>query len=340
MVNADPDADIRLMFKTIHPRALGIAALLAATSTWGGMFLVSKNVLHHVDPFWFTLIRYSLSALVFVALLAPRGAAPWRKLRAHAGPLALRGIAGFGVFSVLLLTGLAHSLPSHGAVIMATTPMTAQLLRWVLDGVRPTRATLSTSALALAGVVVVSGVLFPHGAEAGASTAYGDAIALLGTLGWVWYTRGATQFADRLDVVEYTALTVLTAWPVLLLGALLATAFGLAAVPSAQGMALSWHVLVFVGLVPSAMAVLAFNHGVRTLGAVTGTAFLNFIPVSALLMSVALGKLPSGNELLGMAMVVGALLIHTARSRTGAATPVRGTALAKRSGSGECGATS
>lgn len=337
MAKARPDADIRLMLKTANSPALGIAALLAATSTWGGMFLVSKNVLHHVDPFWFTLIRYSLSALVFVALLAARGAAPWRKLRAHAGPLAVRGIAGFGVFSVLLLTGLAHSLPSHGAVIMATTPMTAQLLRWVLDGVRPTRATLSTSALALAGVVVVSGVLFPH--DAGGSTAFGDAIALLGTLGWVWYTRGATQFADRLDVVEYTALTVLSAWPVLLLGTLLATAAGLAAVPSAQGMALSWQVLVFVGLVPSAMAVLAFNHGVRTLGAVTGTAFLNFIPVSALLMSAALGKLPTGSELLGMAMVVGALLIHTASSRAAGAQPVRQAAPLKRHGRDVCGAS-
>jgi drug/metabolite transporter (DMT)-like permease len=334
------DADIRLMSKTANSPMFGIAALLAATSTWGGMFLVSKNVLHHVDPFWFTLIRYSLSALVFVALLAPRGAAPWRKLRAHAGPLAVRGIAGFGVFSVLLLTGLAHSVPSHGAVIMATTPMTAQLLRWVLDGVRPTRATLSTSALALAGVVVVSGVLFPHGAEAGASIAFGDAIALLGTLGWVWYTRGATQFADRLDVVEYTALTVLSAWPVLLLGALLATATGLAALPSAQGLSLSWQVLVFVGLVPSAMAVLAFNHGVRTLGAVTGTAFLNFIPVSALLMSVAMGKLPSGNELLGMAMVVGALLIHTASSsRAAAVAPVRKAVPVQNHGRDVCGAT-
>ncbi|CAN5442671.1 hypothetical protein BH11PSE9_BH11PSE9_30920 [soil metagenome] len=167
-----------------NPRSLGIAALLLATSGWGGMFLVSKGVLQHVDPFWFTLIRYSLSALVFMALLAPRGAAPWRKLREQALPLAMRGVAGFGVFSVLLLTGLAHSVPSHGAVIMATTPMTTQLLRWALDGVRPARATLLTSVLALAGVAVVSGLLFGTAGSEG-STLFGDVIALVGTLGWV-----------------------------------------------------------------------------------------------------------------------------------------------------------
>lgn len=325
---------------TIHPRSLGIAALLLATSAWGGMFLVSKGVLHHVDPFWLTLIRYSLSAMLFIALLAPRGAAPWLKLRTHAMPLAMRGLAGFGVFSVMLLTGLAHSVPSHGAIIMATTPMTTQLLRWALDGVRPSRATLLTSLLALAGVIIVSGALSSHGTRAGESTAFGDAMAFVGTLGWVWYTRGAAQFANRLDVVEYSALTVLASWPLLLLGAVVATVAGVAEVPSGSGLMLSWHALVYVGLISSAVAVLAFNFGVRTMGAVTGTAFLNFVPVSALLMSVALGKLPSGNELLGMAMVVGALLIHTASTRTATAAPVRPTLPAHGATRGVCGAAS
>ncbi|MDM0104010.1 DMT family transporter [Variovorax sp. J22R24] len=325
---------------THHPRSLGIAALLLATSAWGGMFLVSKGVLHQIDPFWFTLIRYSFSAVLFVALIAPRGMGPWQKLRTHALPLAVRGAAGFGVFSVMLLTGLSHSVPSHGAIIMATTPMTTQLLRWVLDGERPSRSTLLTSLLAMTGVVIVSGALSPHASHDEASTVFGDAVAFAGTLGWVWYTRGAAQFADRLDVIEYSALTVIASWPVLAVGAALATTLGAAAIPSADGLLLSWHALLYVGLVSSAVAVLAFNYGVRALGAITGTAFLNFVPVSALLMSVALGKLPSGNELLGMSMVVGALLIHTLSSRTRTAPLVRPAPSDRQPQGGVCGATS
>ena len=300
-----------------HPRTLGVIALLIATSAWGGMFLVAKAVLHHVDPVWFTLIRYSIAALAFLPLLLARGAAPWRKLRANPLPLALRGVAGFGVFSVMLLTGLAHSVPSHGAVIMATMPMTAQLMRWGLEGVRPLRSTLLTTGLALAGVAVVSGLLSSGTGGAG-STWFGDSVILAGTLGWVWYAQGAAKFAE-LDVVEYTALTVLASWPLLLLAAVGATALGWARAPTGQDLLLSWHALLYVGLVASAIAVLAFNHGVRTLGAVTGTAFMNFVPVSALLMSMALGHPPSVSELIGTAMVVCALLIHTAVSRSGTA---------------------
>ncbi|CAN5442633.1 hypothetical protein BH11PSE9_BH11PSE9_30910 [soil metagenome] len=118
-------------------------------------------------------------------------------------------------------------------------------------------------------------------------------------------------------MIEYTALTVLASWPLLLAGTVVATAFGLAHAPSAEGLALSWHALLYVGLVSSAAAILAFNFGVRALGAVTATAFLNFVPVSALLMSVALGKPPAAHELVGTLMVIAALLIHTASSRSG-----------------------
>jgi drug/metabolite transporter (DMT)-like permease len=167
-------------------------------------------------------------------------------------------------------------------------------------------------------VAIVSGLLFGAGASAGSTTLFGDAIAFAGTLGWVWYTRGATRFPG-LDVIEYTALTVLASWPVLLAAAIGAAVLGWSAVPSLEGLRLSWQALFFVGVVPSAISVLAFNYGVRTLGAVTGTAFINFVPVSALLMSAALGRLPTVNEAVGMAMVVGALLIHTALSRKASA---------------------
>ena len=310
-----------LILSLTHVRARGIAALLLATFSWGGMFLLSKGVLAHVGPAWFTLIRYSISALVLLPLLALRGAAPWRKMRTHARGLSARGFAGFGFFSAMLMTGLAHSVPSHGAVIMATVPMSTQMLRWLLDGIRPSRATLLTSVLALAGVVVVSGVLMPS-AAAEVSTWRGDALAFVSTVGWVWYTRGAARYAE-LDVLEYTGLTVLASLPLMALGTLLLEGSGLAHMPSLGDLALTWHSLLYVGAISSAVAVLAFNYGVRTLGAVTATAFMNFVPVSVLMLNLALGKLPTLNELIGMTMVV-ALLLHTrASSRALAVAPAR-----------------
>jgi len=290
-------------------RPLGIAGLLFATTTWGSLFIVGKPVLAHVHPLWYTLTRYSIAALAFALLLLGRGARPWRLLRAHAPRLALLGGLGYGVFSVLVLTGLAHSLPSHGAVVMATMPITTQLVRWAVDGVRPTRVVLIGTVLALLGVLTVSGVLWSD-ADATASTLAGDLTALLGTLGWIAYTRGAARLAE-LDVLEYSALTTVAAWPLLLLAAVAGSLIGWAPLPGAVDLSTTWQAIVYTGLVPTVLAVLAYNAGVRTLGLVTGTAFLNFVPVSAVLIGAALGHRPAAHELAGIAMVVAALLLHS-----------------------------
>ncbi|MFO1340025.1 MAG: DMT family transporter [Burkholderiaceae bacterium] len=199
-------------------------------------------------------------------------------------------------------------------------PITTQLVRW-LDGARPSRASLAGTLLALLGVVIVSGVLRGHeGGER--STLAGDLTAWVGTLGWITYTRGAARL-PALDVLEYSALTAFAAWPLLLLAAVAGALTGWAPAPSADDLVESWQALLYIGAVPSVLAILAFNFGVRSLGVVTGTAFLNVVPVSALLMGAALGHAPAPHELLGVALVVGALLIHTRAQQQAAARPVK-----------------
>jgi drug/metabolite transporter (DMT)-like permease len=297
-------------------RPLGMAGLLAATSAWASLFFIGKPVLAEVDPLWFTLARYTVASLGFAALLFARGPFPWAKLRAHGPRLALLGLVGYGVFGAMVLVGLKLSLPSHGAVIMATMPVSTQLMRWALDRQRPGGMALFCAALALLGVGLVSGV-FATGAALDADVLAGDAITLAGTLCWVFYTRGAGRFSG-LDVLEYSGLTALASWPLLLAASLLGAALGWAPAPGTDALAAHWHALLYIGLVPSVAAILAYNHGLRTLGVVTGAAFINFVPVSVLLMSVALGHPPRLHEWAGVAMVVGALLLHTLSSQRAA----------------------
>jgi drug/metabolite transporter (DMT)-like permease len=294
--------------------AVGMAGLLLATTAWGSLFLASKPVLPHVDPVWFTLMRYSIATLGFMLVLRLRGPVPWGALRQHGGRLAGLGFIGYGVFSAMVLVGLAHSVPSHGAVIMATMPITTQLVRWALDGQRPSRSAIASTLLALVGVVMVSGVLAQGASGAHASTLVGDLAALAGTLGWIAYTRGAARLPE-LDVVSFSALSALASWPLLLVATLLLAAFGLAPVPAADAAWHAWPALVYIGLVPTVFGVLAYNFGVRTLGVVTGTAFLNFVPVSVLLIGAAMGSRPALHELAGVMLVVSGLLVHTLSQR-------------------------
>lgn len=292
------------------------ALLLLATSSWGSLFLVGKAVIGVLDPAWFTLLRYALATALLALLVQYFGHQPWQKLRRHWRRLSLLGISGYGLFSLLVFYGLRLSLPSHGSVIMATMPFTTLALRWALDGQRPSVRTLLAALLAIAGVATVADLFGQQGALS-ATTLAGDALALAGTLGWVLYTRGAAAFQD-LSVLEFTALTAVGLLPWLALGTVAATALGLCALPSAAELAGLAPQLLYIAVLPTVFAALAFNLGVRRLGAPAGTLFLNMVPVSVIGVQLTLGRLPQAHELLGTALVATGLALQAWPARPSA----------------------
>lgn len=285
-----------------------VFALLFATSAWGSLFLVGKPLLATLDPVWFTALRYGLATLILAALVQLFGRRPWHKLRRHALRLTLLGLAGYGCFSVLVFWGLARSLPSHGSVIMATMPFTTLLLRWALDGQRPSAASLAGAGVALLGVAVVADVFgaAAAGRDADASMLLGDLVTLAGTLGWVLYTRGAASLPDH-SPLEYTALTAVAVTPWLVFGATVATLLGAEPVPGSDAVVSLMPPLLYIATVPTVLAALAFNFGVRRLGPAAGTLFLNMVPVSVLAVHALQGQMPSRAELCGAALVALAL---------------------------------
>lgn len=289
-------------------RWLAVAALTFATVAWGGLFHAGKVALNNLDPFWFTLVRYAGAALLLTFILRWNGAVRWTLLRQHWVRLASLGLMGYGMFGILVFIGLSHSIPSHGAVIMATMPVTSLFLRWVFERQAPQWWAWLAAALAVAGVSMVSGV-WETGKGFTGSTLAGDLIAFAGTVGWIVYTRGQAAVA-QLSVIEYTTFTALLALPGLFGLALLATAAGYAHPPTGANLVAAAPSLLYIVVIATVLAALAFNKGVRSLGATHGIVFINLVPVSAMLISLANGATISGGELAGTLLVIAALTLQ------------------------------
>jgi len=191
-------------------------------------------------------------------------------------------------------------------------PVTTLFVRWMLDGQRPKWWAWCVAALAIVGVSLVAGLIDSGTQHLNASTWRGDLMAFVGSFGWVLYTRGQSRTAG-LTVIEYTAFAALLSLPVLIGFVGVATAIGWAHMPSGDNAMAVWPSLIYVVAIPTVFAALAFNYGVRQLGATNGIVFINFVPVSALLIGCALGHWPSATEVLGVVMVVSALLFQARR---------------------------
>ncbi len=296
----------------------GMLALLLAAVLWGGMFPVAKSALLTLDAFWLTLIRYGSGALLFVALLAAIEGRGMLRFESRVLSLWAYGTAGFAGFSILAFLGLSRSQPEHGAIIMALMPLLGVLVNALWRGVRPTPLNMAAIVLALGGValVITKGHLSAllHGAEVEA-----DLLILAGALCWVIYTLGAQDFPGW-SPLRYTSLSCLMAVPSIAGITLLATLAGIAHAPSPATLAGLPGELIYMILLAGVVAVLAWNMGIKTLGA-GGVLFINFVPVTALIIGWLQGHRLSAAELTGALIVMGALVLGNLGRRLVARAP-------------------
>jgi drug/metabolite transporter (DMT)-like permease len=277
---------------------------LFAVTAWGLMFAVLGRALHRVDAFNLTAVRYGLAILVLIAILVAReGPGALRPGRRTAEVVVL-GTVGFAGFNLLTNLALERTEPQNAALVVALAPLLTVLVRWARDGVRPRPVTLLLTGAALLGVLLVisKGRLSAFGA-----IGPGDLLMFGAVSGWAIYTHGAGRFPE-FSALRYATLTALsgTATIVLLTG--LADAVGWQHLPALPDLGAIWPELLYVVVVGAVLSILAWNTGVRRLGAANAALFMNLVPVVALALATVQGYRPHAAELSGTALTAAAIV--------------------------------
>ena len=278
------------------------APSLTAALAWGAMFPIAAPALDRIDPFHLTAVRYLVAVAVFAALLRVLEGRRAFRLEGRALELWALGTAGFAGFNLLVYVALEHTRPQVAALIVATSPVLVVLTTWSLGMGRPRTTQLWLTALAFLGVAIV----ISHGDPSQLASGPWELVVLAGVIGWVFYTLGARRFPE-FSALRYTTLTAFLGT-----GTVLAITLGLAAsgaigTPGPDDYAAEWWRLLYVALPAAVVAVLAWNEGVRRLGAANGSLFINLVPVVTFALAVAQGYRPGAAELTGAGLPVAAL---------------------------------
>ncbi|MEU3454023.1 DMT family transporter [Micromonospora sp. NPDC006766] len=294
---------------------------LFAVLSWGVMFPVLASALTRVDALNLTTARYVLATAVLLALLLARDG--WAALRTggRGVELALLGVLGFAGFNVLTNLALGHAAPQQIALFVATTPLVTQLVRWARDGVRPRPALLGLSLVALVGV----GLVITRGRLDGLGQFGVGGLLMIGAvLGWAVYTHGASRFPEH-SPLRYTTLTAVAGTLAMLVASAVADLTGLQHAPAAADLVAVAPQLAYAVLVAAVLAVLAWNTGVRRLGAADAALFMNVVPVTTFVVQTLRGYRPGPVELAGAVLTIAALVAANlaARTRQPAPAPVR-----------------
>jgi drug/metabolite transporter (DMT)-like permease len=284
-----------------------VAALLLAVTIWGSTFLVTKAALREAGPFTLTALRF-LVGLAIIAPLAHRGGFSFSL--ALRPPFLLFGLTGVALNFGLQNLGLAFTTAGNAALIQAGIPATTALLAWCALRERPGRLRLLGIALAVAGVLLVTG---SRPAAGGARVLLGNALVAGSMLSFSAYAVQGKRIGAIATPTIAAAGSIAAGLLVLL--PLAAGEIGLRGLPALGPR--GWLATLYLGCGASALTIFLWNYALRFVDAGAAALYTNLIPVVGLAGAFWLGEPATRAQLLGGALALLGVLLGEAPRRPG-----------------------
>lgn len=295
----------------------GSLLCLIASMSWGAMFPVSHIALQQIDPLYFSFLRYFVVALILIVLLwLKEGQAAFR-FEGKGKTLLFFGTMGFTIYNMAVFQG-QHLMGAAGTIVASIMevlmPMISIAMIWVLTRKMPPKYTLVSMVIALAGAILV----ITNGKWAFFTLAGQHVLPLLlilaGVIGWVVYSMGGSHFAGW-STLRYSTLTCLLGTLVSFAVVTISSAFHWIAVPDWQDVWSVKYEMSFMILLPGLAALLSWNAGIRNLSPLNGILFINFVPITTLVLMYFQGYTISQFELCGTLLVIFALVLNNVAQR-------------------------
>ncbi len=277
---------------------LSFLAALLVIIVWGCSFAVTRVTVQEIPPFILAFLRFALATLLMWPLAR-------RHRQVHIAredrlALFLLGFAGVTLYSGFENFGLKYTTATHGALIVATIPLTTEAANAFLKRRLPKPLVLAGLLIALAGVVLLVG---PSQGEA---TLSGDLLMLAAVTTWVWYTFLADRLTKRYPNLLLT-FSIMSIGALTLLPCALIEIFLL---PTPSPSLQSWGGVLFLGVICSALAYHLWNQAIPALGVTVTNNLLYGIPLVGVITGVvALDEPLTVNIFASAALIVGGVLL-------------------------------
>lgn len=287
----------------------GFLCLIASIS-WGAMFPVARSAFFHIDPFYFTMFRYgSVTIILVLALLLREGWTAFR-LEGKFFPLWFFGTMAFTVYNLLIFYG--QDLLGEPGVMVASInealmPMISVVIIWLLYRNRPYTFTLICVLLGFIGVTLVITKGDLSGFISRTDEIIPTLLIFIAVVGWVLYTMGGERFAGW-SALRYSTLTCLLGTVTAGLIVALVTMTGYVSVPTLETIKLVSPHILFMIIFPGVIALVGWNVGVMILSPLNGLLFINFVPVTTLIVNYFQGIAITSYDYIGTAFIITALV--------------------------------
>ncbi len=280
---------------------------IGAASIWGGMYVVSDEVLKFIPPFTLLNIRLVIGLAILAGILVAqrRLFIPWRDALKLLGV----GVVGYAVSLGAQFVGTSLSTAINGAVITSASPAFILLFAWLLLREPLTPIRVGSVALASVGVLVV---LDLNDLKLGSETLAGNLALALAALSW-----GAYSVLVRRVSASYSTLTI-SAYA-LVGGLILDVPFMLRELATTPVAPLNMNLILgilYLGVVSTAFAMWLWNRAFALVEASIASLFFFAQPLVGVLLSTwLLGQALTPELMFGGLLIVGGVALSMLEGR-------------------------
>jgi drug/metabolite transporter (DMT)-like permease len=283
--------------------------LLLTAFFWGGTFVAGRIIAGDVGPFSAAFLRF-LTASIFLVFFTRKMEGRFPPLhREQILPVVVLGITGVFSYNVCFFKGLALLEAGRASLIIATNPIFISLLAAVIFNERLNAAKVAGILISVIGAVIVISRGDPVGLAGGAGLGWGEVFIFGCVASWVTYSLVGKSVMDRLSPLVSVCYSAMV-------GALLlfvpACAEGL--LTDAPRYALKdWAAIFYLGFFGTVLGFVWYYQGIQKIGPMKASLFINFVPVSAIVLAfLILAEPVTGSLLVGAGFVAGGVYLTNA----------------------------
>jgi len=254
--------------------------LLLTAFFWGGTFVAGRILRENVGSFSAAFLRFTVAAVLLLAIVRKSEGRFPQLTRAQWASIALLGLTGVFAYNAFFFKGLQVISAGRASLVIATSPVLIAVFSAWLYGEKLTVVKITGILLSVTGAAVV----ISRGDLAGLlvqGVGRGELMIFGCVLSWVAYSllgKSVMQVISPLTATAYAAAAGM------LLLAIPAWVEGLPAdLPYYTGP--EWVSIVYLGLFGTVIGFVWYYEGIRQIGPMRAGLFINFVPVSAILLA-------------------------------------------------------
>jgi drug/metabolite transporter (DMT)-like permease len=273
--------------------------LLLTAIFWGGTFIAGRVVAKNIDPFSAAFLRFAIAS-VFLLLLTWKieGKLPALK-RGQILPIVLLGMTGIFAYNVFFFSGLKVIEAGRAALIVATIPIFIAVFSSCFFREKLTLIKVAGILISVSGAVIV--------------VSRGNPVEILGGgLGWgELYIFGCVLSWTTYSLIGKAMMNSLSPL-VLITYSVVVGAVGLFVPAYLNGMirnlthysATDWIGIIYLAIFGTVIGFVWYYEGIKKIGATKAGLFINFVPISAILLAFFILKEP-----ITLSLLIGAILV-------------------------------